>query len=1356
MEKKNQSKVTKKTILSQKPKVGRPKVTGVKSRVKAAPLKQKTAVAILKNQGKTRPAPIPEPGFAMYSTDSEDAFSFCNEKNTCAQVLTMLRNKHKVNPSNRKTVTCSSDVKEKSADSTEGPNQPAPPPIVIPCVTNDGVIFFVPFVCFLVTFCFLFCPSHTLVNPSNRKTVTCSSDVKEKSADSTEGPNQPAPPPIVIPCVTNDDTDSHPGPVSAFSVLSGGNTPFNDRLASSTPDPDRPQIIPERDTNSAHKIPFRGYTMGIQKEQYFPATNSHLISNHGYRSAVPSGGEGFRSLVPPGGEGYRSALPSGGEGFSPGQGFVCTNDGQNNSWEKRDSDIGAFQAYIARESTGFTTVPVSAVRQVTEQVGAPQAKNQSGSSGEKSSVLQSSQNTGNSSGTEYIYLPQPVGTADSQDRHIPAGFQYQNGLYQIRPHGPLTAGAPGEERQIHDAQLIPVYSTQIPDHSNFVWEIPERDNAPMKSPRHGHVMRESVPDTISTIDGSVSGTFEPLTPRSTVTESTNTFNSASESKSVKKKPKVTSSKPKQTIKGKKQNPTLNDCTESKTVSFQTQTSKVSGENTTGSQNVQTTVSFQTQTSQISSENTTGSHSVHSTGTLYHLIHTDKGKELVPVSLVHYPSFVNIPGGVHQDGKGQGHISQGQGETNIGRPVTVATNDSELAGLKHQSLDLAVTNQEQTIPNPWSGVRLDAGMKRVRYLLGEMKECGKINKDVEIGRLAKEVEKSLDSIPQLSATFSLQAELDLALQPLRNENAQLRRKLRLANQNMRDHEQEKEKGTGVDFDVLHLQASNTGLQRQVKEEMEDKVKLAAEVANQHNEIQRMKVERNKLLAALSEKETDELKVKQECLMDAQKFRKEVETMNRQIEAIQLQQEASDQENHILQVSLQQRDAEIDRLQEMVQDMKSCVNELMEELDEAGDNAILSTNCYGLQKNTERYRQQSTKIKVKPSKSILSPARPTHTKTFTGAAAGSATTSRGQVSGSHGPVTGSRDPVSGSHGPVTGSRGPVAGSRGPVTGSRGPVTGSRGPVKNLRFDPREMNRDDDYHPPAKLTEQALASHNRSLGREEKGRNSDDTRREFTRNDYIGAQGRVLPRQRRRSSSPHGRRESHEGRHRRALSSSPRQIERMSLIESEIVDRSLVDVGQERVNILHDNIRPVGHDNRVGYLRDSAGIKAWGQQVNFESNRSDAEQSRYSVTDYFRKYKANDDSYKGPSSHPWSTHQRTRSQPAGLVLGTAPSDYSDSRFAPNTDSNYKHSHVNTYSTRPQLDDLSQEKSRSARGEYPVLDNSISAIDDDNISSVSGSGKASSTTVTDKTFRKGIATLDANILKLQLALQRTKSMLS
>ena len=50
----------------------------------------------------------------------------------------------------------------------------------------------------------------------------------------------------------------------------------------------------------------------------------------------------------------------------------------------------------------------------------------------------------------------------------------------------------------------------------------------------------------------------------------------------------------------------------------------------------------------------------------------------------------------------------------------------------------------------------------------------ITEDVEVSRLVKELDSAVDAIPQLGVTFNLQTEIDLAIQPLRSENSQLRR------------------------------------------------------------------------------------------------------------------------------------------------------------------------------------------------------------------------------------------------------------------------------------------------------------------------------------------------------------------------------------------------------------------------------------------------------------------------------------------------------------------------------------------------------------------------------------------------------
>jgi hypothetical protein len=186
------------------------------------------------------------------------------------------------------------------------------------------------------------------------------------------------------------------------------------------------------------------------------------------------------------------------------------------------------------------------------------------------------------------------------------------------------------------------------------------------------------------------------------------------------------------------------------------------------------------------------------------------------------------------------------------------------------------------------------------------------------------------------------------------------------------------------------------------------------------------------------------------------------------------------------------------------------------------------------------------------------------------------------------------------------------------------------------------------------------------------------------------------------------------------------------------------------------------------DTFSRSGYDKSRRFEETRSDLDNqskfsvadSRYSVTDYFRKYPSSSHSrntirtnngidatiLSKPSIVPRSIeHHRSLSQPEGSVLfrSTGPHFSSPSKSYSHQSSLTQHSITQKSMLSPQ-DQL-------YRGTY--LDNSISAIDDDNISSVSG--RSPSFSVDEGTFKKGIATLDANILKLQLALQKTKSML-
>jgi len=135
---------------------------------------------------------------------------------------------------------------------------------------------------------------------------------------------------------------------------------------------------------------------------------------------------------------------------------------------------------------------------------------------------------------------------------------------------------------------------------------------------------------------------------------------------------------------------------------------------------------------------------------------------------------------------------------------------------------------------------------------------------------------------------------------------------------------------------------------------------------------------------------------------------------------------------------------------------------------------------------------------------------------------------------------------------------------------------------------------------------------------------------------------------------------------------------------------------------------------------------------------DQSRYSVTDYFQKYHSNSGSNRksDPQSLRSTSYPRPE-RPIDAVRKSAPVP----KFA--TSSEISAPVVRNY-PKPSM---------------PVghIDQTISAIDDnDNMSSVSMNSVTTANTVDERKFRSGIANLDANIARLQQALQKTKSMLS
>lgn len=669
--------------------------------------------------------------------------------------------------------------------------------------------------------------------------------------------------------------------------------------------------------------------------------------------------------------------------------------------------------------------------------------------------------------------------------------------------------------------------------------------------------------------------------------------------------------------------------------------------------------------------------------------------------------------------------------NDGAPVIVQTagsGNSSLGGLQGPAI-LQVLPQ---VPHNLSGsccqsssyaqviAAGDIGIRKLRYLLKELKKCTKVAKDVKICRLVKEIDEAINAIPQLASTFNIQTEIDLAMQPLRSENSQLRRKLRLLNQQLKDRDlADGEKPKDVNVEILQLKTINETLQKVIKDEKEIKTRMASEIQYLYAEIQKMKVEKSKLVSQTSEKETEQLKHRQELNHEIQKCKHELDFLRKDHEIVLNKLEGVEKENHILQITVQQRDTEIDRLHEILQSMKESIYEFLDEIEQTrvkekvwdhnssnGLHRLLKildeessgyANDIGL---TTRKKQKFKCIEETTSTAHLTRAALAyhdrkHVLAFR----------RMGADGRIGPASESEldmlvDMQSNQRLAGYDQDDLVVVDR-RRTSSSSPVRLRNEPVTNLQH-------------------QFAAT---SAYKGERHRNVDGTAKNHhvqTQEKTVGHGGVFKEHEHKNSEQKKNPAQKY------TMFSHPKQL-----------------------------------DNNNYKMYNSN--KYQGQSEGTEFSYA---QSRYSVTDYFKKYHPED-----PSTRRKQVYINTSSQPYH------PEDPSTRQKQVYT--NTSHPCLNVQSFREALNrpavplkqfrtsseidagtiqSLEEPTTRNVQQmkSFKVIhdDRTVSAIDDDNLSSVS---MATANTVDDSKFRKGIATLDANIAKLHQALQKTKlSMLS
>ncbi|XP_053568098.1 coiled-coil domain-containing protein 14 [Bombina bombina] len=219
----------------------------------------------------------------------------------------------------------------------------------------------------------------------------------------------------------------------------------------------------------------------------------------------------------------------------------------------------------------------------------------------------------------------------------------------------------------------------------------------------------------------------------------------------------------------------------------------------------------------------------------------------------------------------------------------------------------------------------------------------VHKDIDDGealRLITELEHSVSLLPAVVGSTNVHAEIALALQPLRSENAQLRRRLRILNQQLRDRERAEKalRSDDQDLELTSLQSMNETLQHQLEESHRGLESLQSKNEELLKIIDSQKEENRKFARRIQEKEQELLQIHQQNDIAATKAKLDIDETLGKIKSVEFKLEASEKENQILGITLRQRDAEVSRLRDLTRTLQNSMAKLLSDLSKDSSKCI----------------------------------------------------------------------------------------------------------------------------------------------------------------------------------------------------------------------------------------------------------------------------------------------------------------------------------------------------------------------------------------------------------------------------------
>nr|XP_030714495.1 coiled-coil domain-containing protein 14 isoform X4 [Globicephala melas] len=245
---------------------------------------------------------------------------------------------------------------------------------------------------------------------------------------------------------------------------------------------------------------------------------------------------------------------------------------------------------------------------------------------------------------------------------------------------------------------------------------------------------------------------------------------------------------------------------------------------------------------------------------------------------------------------------------------------QIGEVRSERKDLNIPVQDTRIKDVQNAKNVNQSAEKVRtikYLLGELKALVAEQEDSEIQRLITELELYISLLPTVNGNTNIQVEIALAMQPLRSENAHLRRQLRILNQQLREREKTQKSSGSLEcnLELFSLQSLNKSLQNQLQESLKSQELLQSKNEELLKVIESQKDENKKFAGIFKEKDQTLLENKQQFDIETTRMKIELEEALVNVKSCRFKLEAAEKENQILGITLRQRDAEVTRLREL---------------------------------------------------------------------------------------------------------------------------------------------------------------------------------------------------------------------------------------------------------------------------------------------------------------------------------------------------------------------------------------------------------------------------------------------------------